>query len=174
MHIGFFYWSLNHLWAIDFFSFDTIFGLFSRCDTISIQYFGLRKDLLFLGIFGGKNKINHNFSVSTILDIRRSILDNLLYCEKFRDPGFRSILDTIFSRRVLTPIWTWKKSASNHMGKPFLRPPVPKRQYPFGNNTFQKKASLILIIYRTRSLVNPYQLKPASQQPSFQLQLLLL
>ena len=121
-----------------------------------------------------KDKINHNFSVSTILDIGRSILDTFWHCEKFRDLGFRSILDTIFSRRVLTPIWTWKKSASNHLGKPFLRPPVPKRQYPFGNNTFQKKASLILIIYRTRSLVNPYQLKPASQQPSFQLQLLLL
>ena len=38
-----------------------------------------------------------------ILDIGGSILDTLRYCEKFRDLGFRSILDTIFSRLVKTP-----------------------------------------------------------------------
>ena len=50
--------------------------------------------------FGEKIQKNHNFSVSTLLDIRGSILDTLRYCEKFRDLGFRLILDTIFSRLV--------------------------------------------------------------------------
>ena len=45
-----------------------------------------------------KDKIDHNFPESTILDIGRLILDTLQYCEKYRDLGFRSILDTIFSR----------------------------------------------------------------------------
>ena len=41
----------EHPWAISFFStrydIDTILGVFSRYDTISIRYFGLKKDLLF-------------------------------------------------------------------------------------------------------------------------------
>ena len=51
--------------------------------------------------FEEKQTKNHNFSVSTILDIEDSILDTVRYCEKVRDLDFRSLLDTIFSR--LTP-----------------------------------------------------------------------
>ena len=48
-----------------------------------------------------KKTKNHN-SVLTILDIGGSILDTRRYSEKFRDLGFRSILDTIFSRLIAT------------------------------------------------------------------------
>ena len=48
--------------------------------------------------FGEKIQKNHNFSVSTILDIEDLILDTVRYCEKVRDLNFPSILDTIFSK----------------------------------------------------------------------------
>ena len=47
-----------------------------------------------------RKKKNHNFSVSTILDIEDLILDTVRYCEKVQDLDFRSILDTIFSRLI--------------------------------------------------------------------------
>ena len=60
--------------------------------------FGLK-----IGLFSvKKDKTNHNFSVSTILNIEDMILDTVRYCEKVRDLDFRSILDMIFSRLVET------------------------------------------------------------------------
>ena len=50
--------------------------------------------------FLAKKIKNHNFSVSTILDIKDSILDTGQYCEKARDLDFRSICDAIFSGLV--------------------------------------------------------------------------
>ena len=49
---------------------------------------------------------NHNFSVSTILDIEDLILDTVRYCEKVQDLDFRSILDTIFSGLAKTNTMT--------------------------------------------------------------------
>ena len=51
-----------------------------------------------------RKKKNHNFSVSTILDIEDLILDTVRYCEKVQDLDFRSILDTIFSRLIKTGV----------------------------------------------------------------------
>jgi len=61
-----------------------------------MSVFGLK-----IRLFQRKKK-KSQFSVSTILNIGRSILDTLRYCEKFRDLGFRSILDTIFSRLFMS------------------------------------------------------------------------
>ena len=53
-----------------------------------------------------RKKKNHNFSVSTILDIEDLILDTVRYCEKVQDLDFRSILDTIFSGLAKTNTMT--------------------------------------------------------------------
>ena len=47
-----------------------------------------------------KDKKDHNFSVSAILDMEDSILNTFRFCEKVRDLGFRSIRDIIFSGLV--------------------------------------------------------------------------
>ena len=44
-----------------------------------------------------KDEINHNFSVSKILNIGGSIRHTLRYSEKFRDIGIREFFDTIIS-----------------------------------------------------------------------------
>ena len=49
-----------------------------------------------------KDKKNHTFSVSTILDFEDLILDTVRYNENVQDLDFISILDTIFSRLVAT------------------------------------------------------------------------
>ena len=73
----------------EYFFFHSIRYLTFFLDTIRYQYNVLasEKAFFFLGIFGKfwefsakKDKLNHNFSVSTILVIGHSILDTLRYC----------------------------------------------------------------------------------------------
>ena len=45
---------------------------------------------------GGRDSV-----ASMILNIEDLIIDTVRYCEKVRDLGFRSILDTIFSRLIM-------------------------------------------------------------------------
>ena len=47
-----------------------------------------------------KDKKDHNFSASTILNMDDSVLNTFQYCEKVRDHRFRLIRDTIFSGLV--------------------------------------------------------------------------
>ena len=60
----------------------------------------------------------------------------------------------------------WKKSAPNHPGKPLHPPAPPYGQCPYGNNTFQKGASLTAAPSVHLEVGSPGFL-PGTQRPAF-------